>query len=327
MEFGLMLVGVELMRLRDLAQTAQALGFDLLTFPDHLLLEQPGGNYDPRALRHDPFVSAAVAAEATTKIKLGHLVLCNPFRHPAITAQALASLDHLSGGRLIAGLGAGWTAREFAMFGLSFPPAPARLRMLDESLTVMRSLWSGEATTFAGEFYHLREAILWPAPAQKPHPPILVGGSGRGLLRVAAKHADIVNIIVELGRVGRMTTETIDKLTAERFTDKVRFVREQARQAGRDPGALAISNSIFAARLVDSPAAARKEAAAIAGAIKSNAAAVLASPLFLIGTPEEAAAELSRRARQWGVSQFVFGGMDEATTRRLAEQVLAPLRA
>jgi probable F420-dependent oxidoreductase len=322
-----MLEGLEFARLRDMAQAAQTLGFDLLTFPDHIVMELPGGDYDPRALRYDAVVSAAVAAEAATKIKIGHLVLCNLFRHPAITAQSLASLDHLSGGRLVAGLGAGWTAREFSMTGLPFPPAPARLRMLDESLAVIRSLWTLEKTTFAGEFYHLREAILWPKPAQKPHPPILVGGSGRGLLRVAAKHADIVNIIVELGRIGRMTAETIAKLTGDGFKERVRFVREQARQAGRDPAALVISNSIFAARLVDSPAAVRKEAAGIAAAIGSSAAVVLASPLFLVGTPQDAIGELKRRADEWGVSQFIFGAMDEAAMRRLAEQVLAPLRA
>jgi probable F420-dependent oxidoreductase len=313
--------------MRDMAQAAEALGFNLITFADHFILEEPGGNFDPRTLCHDPFVSAAVAAQATSRIKLGHLVLSNPFRHPGVTAQALASLDRLSSGRLVAGLGAGWTAREFAMFGISFPSAPARLRMLDEALTVIRSLWTREETTFAGEFYHLREAILWPKPVQKPHPPILVGGSGRGLLRVAAKHADVVNIIVELGRMERITTEAINQLTAERFREKVRFVREQAQQAGRDPNALTISSFIYVTRLVDSPAAARKEAEGIAAAMGTSAAAVLASPLFLIGTPEEAASELARRSREWGVGQFIFRDLNEASLRLLAEQVLAPLRA
>ena len=85
---------------------------------------------------------------------IGHLVLCNLFRHPAITAQSLMTLDHLSSGRLLAGFGTGWTETEFRMTGIPFPRIAERLRMLDEALTCIKSLWTKEETTFAGEFYH-----------------------------------------------------------------------------------------------------------------------------------------------------------------------------
>src|SRR5207302_1964122 len=83
----------------------------------------------------------------------GHLVLCNLFRHPAVTARSLATLDELSGGRLVAGLGSGWTETEFRMTGIAFPDVTTRLRMLDEALTCIRGLWGGEPFSFAGEFY------------------------------------------------------------------------------------------------------------------------------------------------------------------------------
>jgi alkanesulfonate monooxygenase SsuD/methylene tetrahydromethanopterin reductase-like flavin-dependent oxidoreductase (luciferase family) len=133
MEFGVFLGTMDFAAVRAAAQTAEELGYHLVVFPDHFVHEQPGGKYDPHAIAHDSILLAAAAAQATRTIRIGHLVLCNLFRHPAVTAQALMSLDHLSGGRLVVGLGAGWTEIEFRMTGIEFPDIGARLRMLDES--------------------------------------------------------------------------------------------------------------------------------------------------------------------------------------------------
>src|SRR5207249_11972753 len=151
---------------------------------------------------HDPMVQAAVVAGATRRLCIGHLVLCNLFRHPAVTARSLATLDELSGGRLVVGLGTGWTETEFRMTGLTFPDIGTRLRMLDEALVCIRGLWTAAPFSFAGEFYRFEDADLHPRPVQRPHPPFLLGGSGRGLLRIAARHADSVNIIAGTGRSG-----------------------------------------------------------------------------------------------------------------------------
>lgn len=161
MEFGLFLMNVDFKAVRESARAAEELGYHLVVFPDHIVNEGPQG-YDPHGLAYDSILLAAAAAEATRTLRIGHVVLCNLFRHPAITAQALMSLDHLSGGRLLAGLGAGWTETEFRMTGIGFPDIGTRLRMLDEALTCIRSLWTQERTTFEGEFYRLNDAILWP---------------------------------------------------------------------------------------------------------------------------------------------------------------------
>jgi len=100
-----------------------------------------------------------------------------------ITAQSLTTLDHISAVGCWRGLVPDGRKTEFEMTGIPFPPITERLRMLDEALTVIRSLWANERTTFNGEFYKLKDAILWPKPIQKPHPPIIVGGGGKGLLR------------------------------------------------------------------------------------------------------------------------------------------------
>ncbi len=125
LEFGFQLANIEPARIRDLAQAAEGLGYDYIVFPDHFVLEGPERQHDPHALAWDMVSMAASVAAATKKIRIGHLVLCNLFRHPAITAQSLMTLDHLSNGRLLAGLGSGWTETEFKMTGIPFPPIAA----------------------------------------------------------------------------------------------------------------------------------------------------------------------------------------------------------
>lgn len=323
MEYGLQLANLDWRQLRDMAQTAEGLGFEVLTVPDHIVMEGPEHTFDPHHLSYDPMLMVAVLSEATKKARVGHLVLCNLFRHPVITAQSLASLDGLSGGRVIAGLGTGWTEREFRMTGMPFPDIGTRLRMLDEALTCMRSLWTNEETTFAGEFYQLRDCILWPKPVQRPHPPILLGGGGKGLLRVAAKHADVVNIISDAGKPGYIKLANVAKLTDDAFTTKVRFVREEAARHGRDGAAIRISNVIFSTILTDSPAATRATAEGMAPMFGTTVEGMLRAPLSLIGTPEQCVAELRRRQREWDVSQVLFSGnLGMQMLRRLGEEIM-----
>lgn len=325
MEFGIQLANMEPAKLRDVAQAAESLGYDLIMFPDHLVLEGPERQYDPHTIVYDNIAVAAALSEATKKIRIGHLVLCNLFRHPAITAQSLMTLDHLSGGRMLAGLGTGWTETEFRMSGIPFPPITERLRMLDEALTCMRSLWTNEQTTFDGEFYKFKDAIMWPKPVQKPHPPIIVGGGGKGLLRIAAKHADYINIIPDAGKPGRISLENVKGMTDQVYRDKAAFVREEAKRHGRNPDTIKVSNFIFTLMITDSPEATRKTAEGMAPAFGTTPELMLQSPMSLIGTPEECATELKRRAKQWDVSQFIFAamGMDEKQVRRLHEEVIA----
>lgn len=321
MEFGLQFGSLEWQQLRDAAQAAEGLGYGVLVVPDHLVAEGPEHQVDPGYLSYDPMIRAAVISEATRTAQIGHLVLCNLFRHPMITAQSLNSLDRLSGGRLIAGLGSGWTESEFRMSGIPFPPIGERLRMLDEALHCIRSLWTQETTTFDGEFYRLSDARLAPKPAQTPHPPILLGGGGRGLLRIAAKYADIVNIISDAGKPGFISLQEVAKLTDDSFRTKVRFLREEAARLGRDGAQIRISNVVFAAVLTGSPAETRATAEAMAPMFSTTPDGLLRSPMALIGTPEECVAELQRRGKDWEVSQVIFSFAGDELMRRLAEEV------
>jgi alkanesulfonate monooxygenase SsuD/methylene tetrahydromethanopterin reductase-like flavin-dependent oxidoreductase (luciferase family) len=192
-------------------------------------------------------------------------------------------------------------------------------------LTVIKSLWTNEQTTFDGEFYHLKDAILWPKPIQKL-PPIIVGGGGKGLLRVAAKHADIVNLIPDAGKRGHISIEKVKEMTDAAYQEKIRFLREEAGRHGRDPAAIRISSFLFAFSLTDTQAAARQMAEAMSPMFQMSADEVLRSPLVLIGTPDDCVRELKRRVENWGVTQFIFaafGVLDEAILRRLKDEVIA----
>jgi probable F420-dependent oxidoreductase len=325
MEFGVQFGGLEPAQYRAHAQTAEALGYDLIVFPDHLVNEGPDKQLDVKSRAFDHVAMAAVVMEATKKIRVGHLVLCNLFRHPSITAQSLMTLDQLSGGRLLAGLGSGWTETEFKMSGIPFPPITERLRMLDEAIEVILSLWKNDRTTFDGEFYHLKDAILWPKPVQQPHPPIIVGGGGKGLLRIAAKYADYVNIIPDAGKRGHISMEVVKRTNDKSFREKVSFVREEAKRLGRKPDAVRISNFVFATIISESKEATRKSAEMMAPMFQQTADDLLASPMLLIGTPEECIVELKRRAKDWGTSQMIFTGevgQNEKLLRDLYEKIL-----
>ena len=285
MEFGLQLNGLELPRLHDVAQAAEALGFSFLTLPDHYVFEGPERATDPKVLNFDPMLAAAVMAQATKTARIGHLVLCNLFRHPLETARAISSLDHLSGGRMVLGIGSGWTATEFEMTGIPFPPITPRLAQLEEALQCIRSLWTQETTSFDGAYYHLRDAIQWPKPVQHPMPPILLGGGGKGLLRIAAKHADIVNVIVETGKAGYIALGNVAKLTDEAFRERVAFLHESARAVGRDPKSIRISNVAFNLALTNSPQESRERAEMLAGLFQNTPEGIMQSPTSLIGTP------------------------------------------
>ena len=312
-----------------MARKAEEWGFSAVYVPDHWAYEQRDGSaLDDRAPAWEATTMLGALAVATTRVRIGALVLCNLFRHPGTTAQATTTIDHLSGGRAVLGLGSGWTRAEFAMMGVPFPEIQPRLRMLDEAVRIVRALWTEERVNFAGEFYHLHDAISVPKPVQKPHPPIMLGGGGKGLLRIAAREADIVNVVSDSGRKGTIVPAEVAKLTDEAMKGKVEFVRDEARAAGRDPDKLTLSSTVFVPMLADSPDAANAFAGAVGGLFGLDQAQVRKMPLALIGTPEECAAELQRRNREWGVTHYIISGFGGAEfTERFAREVMPRVRS
>src|SRR5262245_29496520 len=266
MDFGLQLAALPAKDLLTLARNAEAWGYASLYVPDHWAYErQGGGGLDDGANAWEATAMLGALATVTTRARIGALVLCNLFRHPATTAQAITTLDHLSGGRAVLGIGSGWTKAEFDMTGMAFPDVKPRLRMLDEAVRIVKALWTEDRTTIAGQFYQVRDAFLTPKPVQRPHPPILLGGNGKGILRIAARDADHVNLISDAGRAGTILMSEVAKFTETAIRRKIDFVRGEAKAAGRDPDAITFSSTIFIPMIADTEAAAQAFAANFGG--------------------------------------------------------------
>ena len=327
MHFGISLVGLPAAEMLAHARQAESLGYSTIYLPDHWALEQPGGaGLDTSTPSWEATTMLGALAASTSRARIGALVHCNLFRHPGTTAQAITTLDHISGGRALLGLGAGWTRAEFEMMGAAFPDVKPRLRMLEESIQAIKALWTTDSANFDGEFYKLSSAIHVPKPVSRPHPPIMLGGGGKGLLRIAAKHADMVNIGVDTGRAGTVDRAEVAKTTDKAFRERAEFLRAEARTAGRDPASIELSSTIFTAMVTETSADGDGFAGALAGLFGVDAAEVKKMPITLIGTPDECAAEMRRRKQEWGVGHYVISarstpGMMETFAQRIAPNV------
>jgi F420-dependent oxidoreductase-like protein len=191
LRFGLKLSqNASIDQLRDVWRLADDSGFDSCWVMDHFATL---GARDDGPI-FETWTMLAAMAELTTRTRIGCTVVGNTYRHPGVLAKMAVTVDHLSGGRLDFGIGAGWAENEHTMLGLEFGTRGDRADRLEESLHVIRSLWTQPRTTFHGEHYRLEDAVAEPKPLQRPHPPIWVGGSGpRRTLRIAAEHADVWN--------------------------------------------------------------------------------------------------------------------------------------
>ena len=136
----------------------------------------------------------SLAAE-TSRLRFGVMVTCQSYRFPSVLAKMAATVDVMSGGRLEFGIGAGWHKQEYDAYGIPFPDGKTRIEQLAEAIELIKRIWTQDRANFEGKYYAVRELVSSPKPLQKPHPPIWIGGKGRKLLEVAARHADYVNIV------------------------------------------------------------------------------------------------------------------------------------
>lgn len=180
-------------RTRAAAQRCEAAGFTSFWLMDHLMQIPLFGALDEPLL--EAWTTLAALAAMTTRIRLGTMVTATSYRNPALLAKMAATVDVISGGRLILGIGAGWFRTEYVQYGFEFPEQPStRIGQLHEAIQVIKALWTQPRATVEGKYFHVHDAVLEPKPLQKPHPPILIGGGGEKLtLRVAARHANAVN--------------------------------------------------------------------------------------------------------------------------------------
>ncbi len=206
---------------RELARRIEGLGYSTLFVPDHF--EDQFG----------PLVALTVAAEATTTLRVGSLVFGNDYRHPMVLAKEIATLDLLSEGRVEFGLGAGWMTADYEQAGLEEDSPAVRIDRMEESLAVMKELWSTGSCTFDGKYYRIEGAAGEPRPYQSPHPPIVIGGGGPRVLGIAAREADIVGVNPSLA-AGVVGPEVLAGTTPADYDRRLEWVRSAAGQRFAD---------------------------------------------------------------------------------------------
>lgn len=196
-------------QIRDIARAAHAAGFTRLWVSDHLLL-----NKDAVATNClEAWSVLAGLARDTEGIRIGPMVSCQSYRNPALLAKIAAGVDHMSGGRLEFGIGAGWKAVEYAQYGYAYPPDGVRVTQLVETLEICTRLWREERATYAGRHYRVENAVASPKPVQSPLP-IWIGGSKPRVMRVAAKWAQWFNLTILPGTLEERARQLDDGLRA-----------------------------------------------------------------------------------------------------------------
>ena len=211
--------GIDYDGIKDAVIEAEGYGFDSVWLVDHVNL-----------LDSNPYCKSEIfesltllsALSEVTSMLLGTIVLCNPFRNPAILAKMASTIDIISNGRLVLGIGTGWHKNEFEEYGIPFGSFKERHDMLVDALNILKGSWTEPRFTYSGRQYSVKEMVLEPKPVQRPHPPIMIGGMGNTILRTTAKYADWWNgtgINVEefkeklaildgfCGEIGRPTSE------------------------------------------------------------------------------------------------------------------------
>lgn len=280
------------------ARRAEAMGYDSLVVPDHLIEQL------------SPIPALATIAAATERLRIAAFVHNNDLRHPAVLAQDLASLDVLSGGRLDVAIGAGWNRPEYDAIGIPFDPTPVRQARLEEAIAVLKGCFADGPFSFAGEHYTITDLDLYPKPAQRPYPPFLIGGGGRRTLALAGREADIVGLAPRILSGQRSDPSSLTVAAAE---EKIGWVREAAGDRFADL-VFNVYPSTWPVTVTDDP---RGEAERVIehlhgrNEVDLTVDEVLDSPHLFIGTVDSLVDKLVMLRERLGITSFMTGDIDE----------------
>lgn len=281
------------------ARKAEAIGCSALVLPDHLV---------------DQYAAVpllAMVAAATERLRVGTFVLNACLRHPAVLAHDLATLDVLSGGRLEIAMGAGWNKPEFDAIGIPFDPVGVRIARLTEAVAVLKGCFADGPFSFAGEHFTITEHDGIPKPAQRPHPPIFLGGGGKRLLTLAAREAQIVGLALRLVQSDRPRVDAWS-LTAEATEQKIEWIREAAGDRFDD---LELNSypSGGPMLITDQPRAeARRRADRIREqtGVELTVDQILDSPHVFVGSVKDLTRKFTDLRSRFGISSFLIDDLD-----------------
>lgn len=266
------------------ARRAEELGYSALLMPDHVIPEL------------SPHPALAAAAAATTRLRVGVHVLDNDYRMPLLLAREVATLDRLSGGRVELGLGAGWMTSDYRQLGLAYDPPKVRIDRLVEAIAVLKRLFAGERVDHDGAHYRMRGAEIGVAPVQRPHPPLVIGGGGPRVMRIAAREADIVSFIPQMSARGR---PRVREATADATAAKIARLRAAA---GERFERLELCAWVAHVNVVDG----RTPIGALGARLEGIATGLIRTPYVLAGTRASIREQLLRYRDRLGISYWTI---------------------
>jgi probable F420-dependent oxidoreductase len=268
-------------------------GFDTVVVADHFT----------EGWQLDPMVALAAAAAVTGSIRLQTGVLCNDYRHPVLAHRMAATLDQLSDGRFTLGLGAGWMIADYRAAGIELDEPAVRVDRLEESIHIIKALFTGRPVDFSGRYYTISGLTGVPEPRQLPRPPMVLGGGSPRMLRLGGREADIVSIVASL-RAGSTGPHAIRDLAAEGVLRKVGWIREGVAQGGRSEDEVTISINHWLVRVTRTPEDGADFLHRIASQSGVEPDLLAASPAVLVGTVDQLADTLVERRDRYGISHI-----------------------
>ena len=273
------------------ARRAEELGYSALLMPDHLIDQL------------SPVPALAAAAGATTRLRIGVHVFANDYRDPVMLAREAAALDILSQGRLEFGIGAGWMASDYRQLGIPYDEPKVRIDRLLEAISIMTRLFAGERVDHEGTHYRVHGATIGTLPVQRPRPPLVIGGGGPRMLRIAAREADIVSFIPQMSPQGR---PRVREATTDATAAKVARVREAA---GARFEKLELCSWTAHVNVAD----VHRPFAAIGAGLEAIASALIGTPYVLAGTRGAIREQLLRYRERFAISYWTIpvDGMEE----------------
>ena len=319
-KFGLFSITGDYAQALQSAKRADNQGFYSILLNDHF--------FSPFRPAREPqlecFTTLSAIAAVTTRIRMGSLVAAVAFRSPPLLAKIASTLDHVSNGRLVLGLGSGWERSEYDAHNYPYPSNSERLDQLADAIKVLKAMWTQDEPTYHGTHFSIEKAYNNPRPLQKPHPPIMLGGSGSKLLKIAAAEADILNLIPPIFNGKDLINDPaaavrFDKAELKRRIGKLHVL---AKEAGRDPKDIEISGLLLISLSKDKSGAdaAVRQIAKKWGFPDEEAAR--RAPSILAGTPDEVKREIRSRIEETGMTYFVVLPDSEDSHELLVKEVM-----
>jgi probable F420-dependent oxidoreductase len=262
------------------------LGYSSIFMPDHF-----GEQLGP--------IPALMTVVENSDLRVGTLVLDNDYKHPVVLAKEAATIDVLSEGRLELGIGAGWLKTDYDQSGITYDPPKVRVDRFEEGLKVLKGAFGDGPFSFGGDHYTITNYDGFPKPVQRPHPPILIGGGGKRMLRIAAREADIIGVNPNLAP-GEVNMEVGRDGTAERFDEKLRWVEAAAGDRFDD---IEFNTLIFIGIITDDALGASGNFAPMFGLTPEEGLEV---PLALVGTVDQICDTLIERRDRWNISYYTL---------------------